>query len=680
MKAPQAAIKPQKVKVHGDVRLDEYAWLQKAKDSAVRAYLDAENAHADTEMRPSARLRNTIYRQIRSRITEDDTSVPIKDGPYLYYSRTRKGRQYAIHCRKPVGGGIEEVILDENILARGSKFFALGATDVNPDHDKLAYTCDKTGNEHFTLFFKDLKTGRHLRERIQSVAAVVWAEDGEHVFYTKEEHPFPPRKVYRHRLGDDPAHDVVIFEEKDPRWYVHVSKSRSKKYIFISVANFDATEQWYLPSDDITAAPRLLAKRRKRIKYSVEHWGERFFIVTNEGAINYKIMHVSEHDPRKANWQAWLPYNPSRAITEFLAFRDFFVFTAREEGSEWAYVCFPARKKPGKIVRIPLPEAEHTIDISEDMEFDSTVVRLSYGSFLTPRTVYDYDVRKKTLTVRKRQRVPRWSPKAYTSETQWVKSGNVKVPVSIVRPKRIGKKGVPLLLEAYGSYGFSSDPYFSVARLALLERGWAIAIAHPRGGGEMGWSWHKAAYRMTKHRTYRDLIAIADHLVKKHYTTRDTLAVSGGSAGGMTWGAVLNLRPDLCKAAVIHVPNADVVTSMLDTSLGGTLLHYDELGDPRKRREYHYLKRWSPYENIKKADYPAMLVRTSFHDIRTPYWESAKWVARLRAKATFRGPLFLKTEMNAGHAGKSGRYEWIRETAFDYAFLITMLETKARGK
>jgi oligopeptidase B len=374
-------------------------------------------------------------------------------------------------------------------------------------------------------------------------------------------------------------------------------------------------------------------------------------------------------------WREWLPYDKASAVEGILAFEKFMVLMVRQGGAERLYVCRDTEKQ--KWEPVDVPEDEHSISLSDDIEYDAPFFRFAYQSAVTPRQVCDYHVEDKKLTVRKKQDVPRWDSNEYYSERVWVKSGNVKIPVSLAYHKKFKRDGkAPMLLDAYGSYGISSDPFFSIARAALLERGWIIATAHVRGGGEMGSSWHKAAYRMTKHRTYQDVIAVADYLVRNNYTSREKLAMTGGSAGGMTMGAVFNMRPDICAAAIVHVPNADTVNSMLDETLGGTRLHYDELGDPRKPQEFFYLKKWSPYENVRTADYPALLVRASFHDIRTPYWEAAKWVARLRAKKTDENPLLLKVELNAGHGGKSGRYAWIKERAFDYAFLIGEVEGK----
>ena len=425
-------------------------------------------------------------------------------------------------------------------------------------------------------------------------------------------------------------------------------------------------------TDAPLSEPKLIARRKKKVKYGVEHVKGKFFITTNEHAVNYKIMQTSVDDLRKSSWKSWMPHDIRRAITGFAPFATFSVVPLREKGMEEIFI---TQSDASELTKVELPEVAHAITVTGELEYDSSFVRFTYQSFVTPRTVYDFDVEKQKLAVRKVQKVPGWNSKDFTVERLWAKNGSTQVPVSVVYPKNAPKKGtIPFLIDIYGSYGYTNDPYFSISRLSLLKRGWGIAIAHPRGGGEMGWQWHKEAHRTTKHRTYFDSIAVADLLVKKKYTSREELFLSGGSAGGMTLGAIMNIRPDICKGALVYVPDADVVTSSLDTSLGGTLLHYDELGDPRKKKEYVYLKRWSPYENVKKAEYPSMLVRCSMHDIRTPYWEAAKWVARLRAKTTNRGPLLLKTESNAGHGGKSGRYEWIKERAHDYAFLLRQVQ------
>ncbi len=668
-KIPHAATQPHTFSLHGKQHVDEYAWLQDTKNDDVKSYLKSENDYADATMRSTRTLQKKLYTEIRGRIKENDMSVPVKDGPYEYYMRTKKGKQYPIHCRRLLSSGKEEVILDENALARDSKYFALGDAEVSPDHRLLAYTVDTKGDEDHTLYIKDLTTGTLSTERIESVADALWSEDGSTIMYTKESHPYPPRQVFRHALGSDPSNDVLVYEEKDPQWYVALGKSRSREFIFIYAANYRTSEVRFLPARQPAAEPRLFAPREKEVRYGVEHHGDFFYITTNEKAVNFKIMRTAIIAPEKKHWKVWLAHEKERAIVGMDAFRDFIIFTFREGGSEELHAYFPSTHEWR---HIRLPENEHSVGLNSGIEYDSAFVRFTYESFITPKTVYDYVVKTKKYIVRKEQEVPRYNKKQYVSKRLWITSGGVKVPAVLVQ-KRTTKKKAPLLLEAYGSYGICSDPHFSVARLSLLDRGFVYVLAHPRGGGEMGWQWHKEAYMTTKHRTGDDFVAVAEYLVKNGYTTREKLAITGGSAGGMLMGMALNARPELFGAALVYVPAADLITSLLDETLAGTRLHYDEIGNPQIPKEYKAIMRISPYENVRAVVYPAILVRASMHDIRTPYWEAAKWVARLRAKMTGTQPLLFKCELDGGHFGKSGRYEWIKQRAFDYAFLISTI-------
>lgn len=640
--------------------------MQDASKPEVKAHLKAENAHALGFMRPRKKVIDSLYKEIRSRIKEDDSSVPVKDGPYDYYTRTKKGKQYAIHCRREGEKGRESIILDENVLAKGQKYFSLGDAEASPDHRLLAYTTDVTGNEDTTLYIKRLDTGELLSERVMHVADFVWAEDNEHIFYSLEEHPYPPRKIFRHKIGEDQSKDILVYEEADPQWYVALGKSRSGEYIFIYAANYLTTEVRFIPAREPLREPKLISARKPKVRYYVEHHGAYFYITSNEHAVNYKVLRTLVQKPEKKNWKTWLPHDPKRSVIGIYTFLSFLAFTFRENGSEEIYIYHPESET---WEHVDLPEAEHSIGINDGIDFASTYIRLGYESMITPKTVYDYHVAEKKFVVRKQQEVPNYKKEDYVSKRIWVTSDGVEVPAVIVHKKGIAKKS-PLLLEAYGSYGITHDPHFSVARLSLLERGFVYVLAHPRGGGEMGWHWHKEAYLTTKHRTADDFIAVAERLVKDGYTTPEKLAITGGSAGGMLMGMVMNMRPDLFGAAVVYVPAADVLTSLMDEKLGGTRLHYDEIGNPKIKSEYTGIMRISPYENVKAAAYPSILVRASMHDIRTPYWEAAKWVARLRAKQTGSKPLLFKCELAGGHFGKSGRYEWIKERAFDYAFLL----------
>lgn len=668
-KPPIAAQKSQEFTLHGKRHVDEYSWLQDATQPEVHEYLKAENAYAASCMRSHKKLATALSAEIRSRIKEDDSSVPVKDGPYDYYTRTKKGKQYAIHCRREGEKGRESILLDENVLAKGQKYFSLGDADTSSDHRLLAYTTDITGNEDHTLYIKRLDTGELLPEKVTHVADFVWAEDNEHIFYSLEEHPYPPRKIFRHKIGDDQSKDMLVYEETDPQWYVALGKSRSGQYIFIYAANYLTTEVRFIPAREPLREPKLIAKRTPRVRYYVEHHGPYFYITSNENAVNYKVLRTLVQKPEKKNWKIWLAHDKNRSVIGMYAFLSFIAFTFREGGSEEVHVYHPESER---WEHIALPEAEHSIGINDSIDFAATYIRLGYESMITPKTVYDYHVAEKKFVVRKQQEVPKYTKEDYVSKRIWVKSGGVEVPAVIVHKKGIAKNS-PLLLEAYGSYGITHDPHFSVARLSLLERGFVYVLAHPRGGGEMGWRWHKEAYLTTKQRTADDFIAVAERLIHDGYTTSEKLAITGGSAGGMLMGMVMNMRPDLFGAAVVYVPAADLITSLMDEKLGGTRLHYDEIGNPNIKAQYESIMRISPYENVSAAAYPSILVRASMHDIRTPYWEAAKWVARLRAKSTGTKPLLFKCELSGGHFGKSGRYEWIKERAFDYAYLISTL-------
>lgn len=529
---PFAPAKPQEHRLHGRTRIDDYEWLQDAKSPEVLEYMKGENAYAERTMRSTQKLQKKLYNEIRARITENDMSVPVKHGPYTYYARTKKGKQYAIHCRKEGERGKEQILLDENELAKKSDYFSLGELEVSPDHRLIAYAIDVKGDEDHTMRIKDIQTGELLPEVIHSVGDIEWSEDGQYIFYSKEEHPHPPRRIYRHRLGESQSDDVLVYEEKDPQWYVALGKSRSREFLFIYAANYTTTEARFIPATQPLAEPTLIAARKTKVRYYVEHHGDFFYITTNENAVNYKIMRTSVQDSSRAHWKTWLKHDISRSISGLAPFSSFLALSIRENGSEEVYISSP----DGSREKVVFPEEGHTIALWDNLEYESTFVRITYDSFITPRTAFDFDVNTKAFTVRKKQEVPFYHKNNYVSKRIWVKSGPVKVPVVLVYKKNVKKKA-PLLLEAYGSYGISNDPHFSVARLSLLERGWVVALAHPRGGGEMGWKWHKDAHLLTKHRTGDDFIAVAKHLVKQGYTTREKLAITGGSAGGNAYGS-----------------------------------------------------------------------------------------------------------------------------------------------
>lgn len=670
--SPPVAKKAPKIQtLHGVTWNDDYSWMQEKASSEALSYAQAENDYVDAETKSQTAYANKLYREMKSRMKETDMSVPVKKGAFEYYVRTVKGKQYAIHCRKRIGTRTEEVLLDENKLAEGQKYFNVGLVEVSPDHSLLAYSVDVTGNEKQTLVIKDIVSGNMLTESIQQISDFEWAEDGVHFFYTVEEHPHPPRKVMRHKLGSPVVEDVLVYEETDPQWYVFLSKSNDEQFIFIGAANFDASEMRVVNARKPDEKPVLFAPRQKKVKYWPEHHNGYFYFLTNEKAVEYKILRTQVVKPERPNWKVWMAHDKKRSIDGFIPYKDFFVITLRERGTEEMLISNPERSREKKVA---LPEADHSVSVWGSVEYESPCIRFSYDSFLTPKTVYEYTVATRKYVVKKKQEVPKWDSKKYVSKRVWCKSGTAQVPVVLVHKKTLRYNATaPLLLQAYGSYGICQDPSFSITKIPLLERGWIIALAQPRGGGEMGNKWHDDAKLMKKHRTYDDVIAVTDALVQKKICSRKKLILVGGSAGGMMVGAVLNKRPDCVGGAIAYVPAADTLSSMLDESLGGTRLHYDEIGDPRKKNEFLYIKKTSPYENVKKAAYPPLLVRASVSDIRTPFWEAAKWVARLRAQKTDENKLFLKIEMSAGHFGKSGRYEYLKERAWDFAFLQSVI-------
>ena len=666
-----------RIRIHGDTRTDCYSWLQNARNKRVMRHLRRENEYTQRTLAPTAALQRTLYREMRARLVEDDVSAPVKRGPYHYYTRTKKGKQYAIHCRKKGVRGKEEVVLDENKLARGTAYFSLGAFAVDPTHSLLAYTTDTEGNELYRLHIKDLATGRVLETINASVGSVAWVNGGSALLYTRERHPFPPHEVLLHTLGDDPADDTLVYTEHDPNWAVQLSASNSEHFVFIESGTFRESEVRVLPATfDTLPTPTLMAKRTKGVHYYAEHWGEYFYIVSKEGAVNYEILRTPVTMPHKKHWRRWLRHSRSRSIDGIAAFASFLVVGLRVNGSPELAIYTHDRRAH----TIALPEAEHAVSLAGLPDYTSDTFAFVYTSFLTPPRTYTYTPHTRTLRIKKRKKVPGYRADRYTSRRIWVSHDGVRIPVELWHRRDTTLDGsAPTLLTAYGSYGISIDPSFSIDKLSLVDRGWVIALAHPRGGGELGEWWHKQAYLLTKKKTAEDFIAVAHHLATT-ITTPDKLAISGGSAGGMLMGMVLNEAPTCCGAALVYVPAADVLTSMSDPTLPGTKIHYSEVGDPHIKRHYEYLKSYCPYHNVRHLDYPPVLVRASLHDIRTPYWEAAKWVARLREYATHPERILLLTELSAGHFGKSGRYEWLKNRALDYAFLLHTIPARQRPR
>jgi oligopeptidase B len=656
--------------VHGQTRLDEYFWLRDKDDAEVRAYLEAENRYTDAMMAPTRPLQETLYREMVGRIKETDLSVPFRDGEYFYYSRTEQGRQYPIFCRRK--GSLEakeEVTLDVNELARGRTFMALGAFAVSDDGRLLAYSTDDTGFREYTLFVKDLGTGALLPLAVEKVSAVAWAADSQTLFYATEDAAKRSYRLWRHRLGVT-APAELVYEESDELFRVFVARTRSREYLVLGSGSHTTTEVRTLRADRPQDPWTLVAAREHEHEYDVDHHGQHLYIRTNDRGRNFRLVKAPLADPRRENWEEVVPHRDGVMLEGVELFRSHYVLLERQNGLPVLRVV-GLRDATQRTVEFPEPACSAYPD--QNAEFDTTLFRYNYESLVTPRSVFDYDMENGGSTLLKEQPVlGGYDRSQYVSERLFATaSDGVTVPLSIVYRRGRRRDGrSPLLLTGYGAYGYALPVTFSPNRFSLIDRGFAYAIAHVRGGGEMGKRWHDEGRMLSKRNTFTDFIAAAEHLVALGYTAPDSLVIQGGSAGGLLTGAVVNMRPDLFAAVVSKVPFVDVINTMLDASLPLTAGEWEEWGDPHRKDEYEYMLSYSPYDQLRAADYPAMLVTTALNDSQVMYWEPAKYVARLRTLKTDDRPLLLKTNMDAGHGGASGRYDYLREVAFDYSFML----------
>jgi oligopeptidase B len=672
--APIARTVPRVHVIHGETRVDQYHWLRDRANPEVMAYLEAENLHTDAVMRHTEGLQERLYWEMRGRIREADLSVPERLDEYLYYTRTEAGGQYPISCRRQGSPeGVEEVLLDQNPLAGGHGYFRIGTVQVSPDHRLLAYSVDTSGAEEFTIFIKDLLTGELLEEKIcRSSGRVAWANDSRTLFYTVLDESRRPCRLYRHQLRTHPLEDVLVYFEPDPSFYLDISRTRSRQYLLLDLSSHSTSEVWFVNADHPEEPFRLIQPREPGVEYSVTHHEDRFFITTNYGAPNFRLVQATVEYPSREYWSPVLPYRPEVKVDSTDAFRRHLVVYEREAGLTRARILDLAT---GSEHIIPFPEPVYSVRAHGNPEFDTTSLRFTYTSLVTPSSVVDYDLATHSWTVCKQTEVRGYEPSRYRSERLYALAPDgVKVPLSLVYREPFELTGSrPLLLSGYGAYGLSYDPVFSSNTLSLLDRGFVVAIAHVRGGEELGRAWYEGGRLRNKRSSFSDFIAAAEHLVKEGYTNPERLVISGGSAGGLLIGAVTNLRPDLFHAALAEVPFVDVVNTMLDASLPLTVLEYDEWGNPHDPEAYAYIRSYSPYDNIEAKDYPHMLVTAGLNDPRVAYWEPAKWTARLRATKTDRNRLLLRTNMGAGHGGASGRYDFLREVAFKYAFILDLL-------
>ena len=674
--APPVAKKvPRTSEVHGIKLSDDYFWMRDKKNPEVIAYLEAENAYTDAMMKGTAELQERLYKEMLTRIKETDTNVPWPLGGYLYYTRTEQGKQYAVYARRK--GSMtapEQVLLDLNEMAKGHTFMSVGDFDVTADTNLLAYSTDETGYREYTLYVKDLRTGEATKvaERVSSAA---WAADDKTLFYVVD-HPTTknPYRLYKHTSGQ-PGADELVYEEKDEMFGIGVERSRSRGYLFLTSASHTTSEVRYLPADKPGEAWHLILPREAGHEYYADHHGDKFYIRTNEkGARNFKLVSAPAADPRHENWKEVIPHRPGVMMSGVEFFRDFYVVSERGNATPTLRVFDLKTNKPTDIA---VPEPVYNISFSTNREYDTQKVRYSYQSFITPSSTYDYDVKTGKSELLKQQPVlGGYDPTLYKSERIYATAADgTRVPISLVYKKDLKLDGKrPLLLQAYGSYGIPSNVTFSSNRLSLLDRGVVIATAHIRGGGDLGKEWHDQGKMMSKKNTFTDFIAAAEHLSQAGYTSKDRLVITGGSAGGLLMGAVLNMRPDLFKAVVAYVPFVDVINTELDETLPLTAGEWEEWGNPVKSKEnFQYMLSYSPYDNVAAKDYPAMLVKTSLNDSQVLFHEPTKWVAKLRTMKTDKNPLLLKVNMGAGHGGASGRYDALHETAFDYAFMLTQM-------
>jgi oligopeptidase B len=670
LQPPMTEKKTKTTKIHDDTMIDDYFWLREKTNPQVIAHLEAENAYAEAMMKPTAALQDKLYKEMVGHIKETDVTVPYRWGNYFYYSRTEQGKQYPINCRKK--GSLdakEEVVLDQNEMAKGLKFFSVGAFVPSDDGNLIAYSTDTTGYRQYKLRIKDMRTGDLLPETFERVGNVAWATDNKTVFFTTEDAVTKRSdKFFRHVLGSDKVD--LIFEEKDELFDIGTGRSRDKAVILLGSESKTSSEWRYLPADAPAAELKIISPRQPDHEYNVDHRGDLFYIRTNKGAKNFRVVTAPVSNPSQANWKELIAHRPEVKIADIDLFAKHLVLSEWEKGLQKIEILdFQTNKQH----RVEFPEPVYSASLAQNREFTTPVVRYNYQSLVTPSSVFDYDMNTRKATLLKETEVPGgFDKKNYKSERLFATATDgTKIPLSVVYRQETKLDGsAPLLLYGYGSYGASMAPTFSSNRLSLLDRGVVYVIAHIRGGGELGEEWREAGRMMKKMNTFTDFINSAEYLVKNKYTSSDRLVIQGGSAGGLLMGAVTNMRPDLFKAVVAQVPFVDVLNTMLDASLPLTTSEYIEWGNPNEKAAYDYIKQYSPYDNVGRKNYPSMLVKISLNDSQVPYWEGAKLVARLRAMKTDNNPLLLKTNMGAGHGGSSGRYDFLHEVAFDYAYML----------
>ena len=675
---PKAEKIKKELTLHNHTRIDNYYWLNQRDNPKVIEYLKAENDYLKAVMKHTEALQEKLFNEIIGRIKKDDSSVPYKTKGYYYYSRYEKGKEYPFYCRRKESmDNPEEIMLDVNAMAKGHKYYHVTGLAVSPDNSMLAYGVDTVSRRKYTIHFKNLLTGEIIPgEILNTTGRAVWANDNKTLFYTTKDETLRPYKIFKHVLGAPVSDDKEIYHEADETFSVYAYKSKSKKYLFIISNHTLSTEYRYLDADDPNGEFKIFQPREKDNLYSIEHYKDKFYIRTNLEAENFKLMETPVNKTGKDNWRAVIPHRNDVLLEGFELFNDFLVVQERKNALNHLRIIKFGDKQ------------EHYIDFDEDVyvayisvnpEFDTDMLRFVYGSLTTPWSHYDYNMKNKTRKLLKRDEVVGdFDPQNYKTERLYATaSDNTRVPISLVYRKGLKKDGNnPLFLYGYGSYGYSMDPSFRSDRLSLLDRGFVFAIAHVRGGQEMGRYWYEDGKLLKKKNTFTDFIACAEHLIKEKFTNPEKLFAAGGSAGGLLMGAIVNMRPDLFKGIIAAVPFVDVITTMLDDSIPLTTSEFDEWGKKKKKEYYDYMLTYSPYDNVKAMDYPAILVTTGLHDSQVQYFEPAKWVAKLRELKTDKNLLLMHTNMEAGHGGVSGRFRRYKETALQYAFMLDQLGIK----
>ena len=690
---------------HGHTRVDNYYWLNERENPEVIEYLKAENAYADEMMKHTEPLQNQLFNEIVGRIKQEDMSVPVKHHGSWYYTRYEEGMEYPLYCRCPVissevekssnsgnnrmitknkdfsiplcsSRNDEQILLDGYEMSKGYTFFDVGGYSISPDNKLIAYSIDTVSRRQYQIFVKEIATGKMFSEVIENTSGnMVWANDNKTIFYSVKDESLRPYRIMRHEIGTDPKDDVEVYREDDATFCAFVSKTKSERYILIILESTLTSEIRFIDADHPKDDFKVVQKRQHDLLYGVGHYGDYFYILTNaDGAKNYKLMRTPVNLTEKEHWEEVIPHRDDVLIEDFDLFSEFLVIEERAKG----LVNLRVMSWDGKAdYYINFGEPAYTVETSANPEFDTHLLRYVYTSMTTPASVYQYDMKEKTAELLKRQEiVGGFEPSDYVTERLYAPAKDgVQVPISLVYKKGLVKNGDnPLLLFGYGSYGNSVDAYFSTARLSMLERGFVWAIAHIRGGEEMGRWWYEDGKLLKKKNTFTDFIACAEYLVKLGFTNSKKMFAMGGSAGGLLVGAVANMAPQLFRGIIAQVPFVDVLTTMLDDTIPLTTGEYDEWGNPNEKEYYDYILSYSPYDNVEAKDYPAMLVTTGLNDSQVQYWEPAKWVAKLRELKTDDNLLLLKTEMNFGHGGASGRFEPYKEVAMEYAFMLDLLE------